>query len=43
MPEDVFERAEMEVRGEIKPKISNVNLVDALFAYQKSMAYGLEK
>ncbi len=43
MPEDVFERAEMEVRGEIKPKISNVNLVDALFAYQKSMAYGLNK
>lgn len=43
MPEDIFERAEMEVRGEIKPKISNVNLVDALFAYQKSMAYGLNK
>ena len=43
MPEDIFERAEMEVRGEIKPKISNVHLVDALFAYQKSMAYGLNK
>ncbi len=38
MPEDIFEESEMKLRGE-KTKISSVQIVDALFAYQKSMAY----
>lgn len=37
MPEDIFEEAEMKLQGK-KIKIPTAQIVDALFAYQKSMA-----
>jgi hypothetical protein len=43
MPEDIFDETEMQMRGELKPKISGLSLITALVAYKKSITYGLEK
>lgn len=43
MPEDIFEEAEMQINRDKKPKISSVQIFDAMMAYKKSMTYRLDQ